>query len=136
MPILSKESLLAHLARPVVKIDVEALGEEAFMREMSAGERAALYKRFFPNDKASDEFTAFDWNVALVCATLSDEQGHLLLIEADAKPMFTDGRAAVLDALVQHANRINGMGADAAASAEKNSAQTTSDGSSSTSPTA
>lgn len=130
MAMLSKESLLRHLARPVVKVDVEALGETIFLREMSAGARAAIYRRFFPNDKPGD-FSAFDWNIALVSATLCDESGGLMFSEDEAHATFADGRAEVLDALVDEVRRINRMGGDAVESAEKNSAQTTSGASSS-----
>ena len=133
MAMLSRESLLAHLARPVVKVDVEALGETAYMREMSAADRLALGQRFFGDGKA--DVTPFDWNVALICRTLCDEQGNLWLTEDDAKQMFGEGRASVLEALVTEANRINAMGKDAVASAEKNSEATQNSTSASSSPT-
>lgn len=134
MAMLSRESLLAHLARPVVKVDVEALGETVCMREMSAGERLALGQRFFGDGKS--DATPFDWNVALLALTLCDEQGSPFFTEADARDVFANGRASVLEALVTEANRVNAMGKDAVASAEKNSATTPNSDSSSPSPTA
>lgn len=134
MPMLSRKSLLAHLARPVVKVDIEAIGETVCMREMSAGERLALGQRFFGDGKS--DATPFDWNVALLALTLCDEQGHPFITEAEAREMFADGRAAVLEALVAEANRINAMGKDAVASAEKNSEPTANSAFSSPSPTA
>lgn len=134
MPMLSRESLLQHLARPVVRVDVPALGETVCMREMAAGDRLALGQRFFGEGKT--DATPFDWNVALLARTLCDEQGSPLLTEDDAREMFAAGRASVLEALVTEANRINAMGKDAVASAEKNLEETPNSTSASSSPTA
>lgn len=135
MSMLSRESLLRHLARPVVKVDVPALGETVCMREMSAGERLALGQRFFGEGEA--EATPFDWNVALLAGSLCDEQGSPFFAdEAEARAAFADGRASVLEALVAEANRVNAMGKGAVESAEKNSETTLNSTSPSSLPTA
>ena len=112
---LSRDALLDRLsARPVQEVEVPGVGP-VLMREMSVRERQDWSAA---NSQDSDGIAI---TIALVMATLCGEGGERCFTSDDAEA-FGDSSGPLLEALAKEASRINGIGADAQAAAEKNSA--------------
>lgn len=127
-------SALEKFGRPVVAVDVPELGCVLHLREMSVGDRLALSAKF--SGEAGAQSSAFDWYMALIAATVCDDETGAPVADVEKLRASLLGMGqSVFNAITREVERINRMGGDAVASAEKNSETTTNSTSASSSPT-
>lgn len=122
MPILSKDNKGAILGAAHLKtesVDVPEWGEgvSVIVSEMSGLARDAFYAK----KEAKKDMPISESQAALLVATVVDESGAPVLDEADIESLRAQSTAA-LDRIVAVAVRINGLQANAADDAAKNSA--------------
>ncbi|MBF4041884.1 hypothetical protein ISI04_08690 [Burkholderia pseudomallei] len=122
MPILSKDNKGAILGAAHLKtesVDVPEWGEgvSVIVSEMSGLARDAFYAK----KEAKKDMPISESQAALLVATVVDESGAPVLDEADIESLRTQSTTA-LDRIVAVAVRINGLQANAADDAAKNSA--------------
>ncbi|CAJ4959334.1 Uncharacterised protein [Burkholderia pseudomallei] len=122
MPILSKDNKGAILGTAHLKtesVDVPEWGEgvSVIVSEMSGLARDAFYAK----KEAKKDMPISESQAALLVATVVDESGAPVLDEADVESLRAQSTTA-LDRIVAVAVRINGLQANAADDAAKNSA--------------
>ncbi|CAJ5371276.1 Uncharacterised protein [Burkholderia pseudomallei] len=122
MPILSKDNKGAILGAAHLKtesVDVPEWGEgvSVIVSEMSGLARDAFYAK----KEAKKDMPISESQAALLVATVVDESGAPVLDEADVESLRAQSTTA-LDRIVAVAVRINGLQANAADDAAKNSA--------------
>ncbi|CAJ8938790.1 Uncharacterised protein [Burkholderia pseudomallei] len=122
MPILSKDNKGAILGAAHLKtesVDVPEWGEgvSVIVSEMSGLARDAFYAK----KEAKKDMPISESQAALLVATVVDESGAPVLDEADIESLRAQSTTA-LDRIVAVAVRINGLQANAADDAAKNSA--------------
>ncbi|CAJ2880310.1 Uncharacterised protein [Burkholderia pseudomallei] len=122
MPILSKDNKGAILGAAHLKtesVDVPEWGEgvSVIVSEMSGLARDAFYAK----KEAKKDMPISESQAALLVATIVDESGAPVLDEADVESLRAQSTTA-LDRIVAVAVRINGLQANAADDAAKNSA--------------
>ncbi|MHA7342503.1 hypothetical protein [Burkholderia pseudomallei] len=122
MPILSKDNKgailgAAHLKTESVDVPEWGDGVSVIVSEMSGLARDAFYAK----KEAKKDMPISESQAALLVATVVDESGAPVLDEADIESLRAQSTTA-LDRIVAVAVRINGLQANAADDAAKNSA--------------
>lgn len=121
MGFLTKEAILAADDLKKEVVDIEEWGGSVGVRTMTAAERDVYESSLISRDSAGNMITdTRNMRAKLVALTLVDEAGARLFTETEIEAL-TAKSADVMHRLSEVAQRLNGMGAKAVETAEKNS---------------
>lgn len=120
MGVLNRDSILAASDLPREAVTVPEWGGEVCVQTMTAGDRDAYETEVYEFDDEGKVRvkTMADFRARLLLRCIVDENGKRLFSDDDL-PLLSAKNPAALDRLNAVARRLNGMGGEAEARAEK-----------------
>lgn len=126
MSSLSREAFLRPAKVNVVEVPVPELGGSVFVKGMTAKDRSRFETQFQLSSGKSNTRKMKEIRERLVIACLCDEEGVLLLQDSDVDAVGSQP-AAVIERIVEAAQKVCGMSNDDVEDLAKNSGETTAD---------
>lgn len=123
---LSREAFLRPAKVHVVEVPVPELGGSVFVKGMTAKDRSRFETQFQLSSGKSNTRRMKEIRERLVIACLCDEEGVLLLQDSDVDAVGSQP-AAVIERIVEAAQKVCGMSNDDVEDLAKNSEETTAD---------
>jgi hypothetical protein len=126
MSSLSREAFLRPAKVNVVEVPVPELGGSVFVKGMTAKDRSRFETQFQLSSGKSNTRKMKEIRERLVIACLCDEEGVLLLQDSDVDAVGSQP-AAVIERIVEAAQKVCGMSNDDVEDLAKNSDETPAD---------
>lgn len=117
--LLNREQFLQVSGLKTERLSLPELGGEVLVREMMLGERERFLAKYRSDEEISAHSASMRTDVIVMC--LVDEDGRRLLEPGDV-PLLEQKSAAAMTRIFDVAVRLSGLGADAVADTQKNSA--------------